>query len=290
MIGRNDLCFCGSGKKWKKCHFPKTPPVSHEDTLATEYYKKYKIILKNDEQIKGIKAACKVTASILKKICVHAQAGVTTNELNAYAEWLHKEAGVIAAPFHYGHPPFPKSICTSVNEVICHGIPNDIPLKEGDIMNVDVSCILNGYFGDCSSMVVVGKTTEERELVVTTAKECLTRAIAILKPGVLIKEIGNVICDYAESLGCSVVYQFVGHGIGLSFHEPPQILHSRNEMSIPLAPGMTFTIEPMINAGSPHAVIDPISGWIAKTVDGRASAQWEHTVLITENGHEILTL
>lgn len=288
-ISRNDPCFCGSGKKWKKCHFPKLPPGSSERSLADEYYKKYRIILKTPEQIEGIRQACKLTASILKKLVAASQVGVTTNQLNDLANKLHAEAKAIPAPLHYGSPPFPKSICTSVNEIICHGIPDDTPLKEGDIMNIDVSSILNGYYGDCSAMVVIGKTTPERELVVSVANECLTRAISILRPKILLHEIGDVIENYATSKGCSVVYQFVGHGVGLSFHEAPQILHSKNDTKIPLAPGMTFTIEPMINAGKPEAVIDPVTGWIARTVDGRASAQAEHTVLITETGHEILT-
>lgn len=290
MIGRNDNCWCGSGKKWKKCHFPQNPPINSQDKLSDYYLKNYKIILKSPEQIEGIRRACKLTAHILDQLCKMAQVGVTTNELNAYAEKLHKEAGAIAAPLHYGHPPFPKSICTSLNEVICHGIPDDTPLVEGDIMNIDVSVILDGYYGDCSRMVMIGPTTPERRLVFDTAYDCLYRSIQILKPGVLIHSIGDVIEDYAASQGCSVVNQFVGHGVGLAFHEPPQIPHHRNQIKIPLAAGMTFTIEPMINAGVREAVIDPSNQWVARTRDGRASAQWEHTVLITESGHEILTL
>lgn len=290
LLSRNDPCFCGSGKKWKKCHFPKLPPEKMGSAIADEYYKKYRIILKTLEQIEGIRAACKLTASILKKLVDAAKEGVTTNQLNDLANKLHKDAGAIPAPLNYGSPPFPKSICTSVNEIICHGIPDDTPLKEGDIMNIDVSAYLNGYYGDCSAMVVIGKTSPERELVVTVAKECLMRAISILRPHVLLHEIGDVIDGFASSKGCSVVYQFVGHGVGISFHEAPQILHSKNDLKIPLAPGMTFTIEPMINAGKPEAIIDPSNGWIARTIDGKASAQWEHTVLITETGHEILTL
>ncbi len=290
MIGRNDPCWCGSGKKWKKCHYPSEPPVSEKERLVNTYLKQYQIILKTPEQIKGIKRACHLAASILDATCKKAQAGVTTNELDAFAVQLHKEAGAQAAPYHYGHPPFPKSICTSLNEVICHGIPDDVPLKEGDIMNIDVSVILDGYYGDCSRMVKIGNVTEERQLVYEVSSECLARSIAILKPGVLLHEIGDVIEDYAASRGCSVVNQFVGHGVGLQFHEPPQVPHHRNHLKIPLAAGMTFTIEPMINAGVREAVIDPITQWIATTRDGKASAQWEHTVLITETGHEILTL
>ncbi|MFZ0564895.1 MAG: methionyl aminopeptidase [Chlamydiales bacterium] len=289
-MGRNDPCWCASGKKWKKCHYPHVEPLAESEMLAQKYFKQYKIILKTPEQIEKIRAACLLAAQILDKTCEMAKAGVTTNELNEFAEKLHREAGAIAAPLHYGHPPFPKSICTSLNEVICHGFPSDTPLQEGDIMNIDVSVILDGYYGDCSRMVKIGNVSFERGLVCDVAYECLQKAIGILKPGVLLYEIGDAIEDYAASKNCSVVNQFVGHGVGLAFHEPPQVPHHRNHIKIPLAPGMTFTIEPMINAGVREAIIDPENHWEARTRDGRASAQWEHTILITETGHEILTL
>lgn len=289
MISRNDDCWCGSGNKWKKCHFPDTGPKANT-ALAQQYLKKYGIILKTPEQIAGIRRACQLAASILDQTCRMAKAGVTTNELNAFAHKLHVEAGAIPAPLGYGLPPYPKSICTSLNDVICHGIPDDIPLKEGDFLNIDVSCILDGYYGDCSKMVAIGKLDEEKQRVMETAYECLMRSIAILKPGVMIYEIGNVIETYAASRKCSVVNQFVGHGVGLEFHEPPQVPHHLNNLKIPLAAGMTFTIEPMINGGVRTGHIDPHDQWTARTNDGKPSAQWEHTILITENGHEILTL
>lgn len=289
MIGRNDFCWCGSGKKWKKCHYPnagesKTPPELKQHDLA-----RHGIILKNKEQIAGIRSAGALAASILEKLCDHAKAGVTTLELDQMAAKLHKEAGAIAAPLNYGQPPFPKNICTSINEVICHGIPEKRALLEGDIVNIDVTCIYKGYYGDCSKMVVIGNTSAERQLVVDVAYECLMRSIAVLKPGLPISAIGEAIESYATSKGCSVVNQFVGHGVGVEFHEGPQIPHYRNRLSIPLTPGMTFTIEPMINAGVREAVIDPSDQWTASTQDGKASAQWEHTLLITEEGYEILT-
>lgn len=290
MIGRNDPCWCGSGKKWKKCHYPKEPPLSEARKRAEHYLKNYHIILKTPEQIEGIKRACKLAAYILDELCKKAKAGVTTNELDDFAVQLHKEANAVAAPYHYGSPPFPKSICTSLNDVICHGIPNDTPLKEGDIMNIDVSVILDGYYGDCSRMVKVGEISEDKQLVYDVSRECLQRAIEVVKPGVMLCKIADEIEDYAASKGCSVVHQFVGHGVGLDFHEPPQVPHHRNRIQIPLVPGMTFTIEPMINAGVAEAVIDPITQWIARTQDGKPSAQWEHTLLVTDEGHEILTL
>lgn len=289
MIGRNDLCWCGSGKKWKKCHFPMLGQTKPVKTVNDAVYKKLGIILKSPEQIEGIRTSCQLAAKILDAICLKAKAGVTTQELNEFAAQLHQEAGAIAAPLHYGNPPFPKSICTSLNEVICHGIPDARPLQEGDILNIDVTCILKGYYGDCSRMVTIGNVSAEKQLVVNVAYESLMRSIAILKPGLPIMKIGETIEAYATSRGCSVVNQFVGHGVGVQFHEGPQIPHSRNRIDIPLAPGMTFTIEPMINAGVREAVIDPSDGWTARTKDGKPSAQWEHTLLITEAGHEILT-
>ncbi|MDF2550342.1 MAG: map1 [Chlamydiales bacterium] len=287
MIGRNDDCFCGSGKKWKKCHFPHVSATPK--SLFEEYQRKYQIMLKTDAEIAKIRQAGHLAAEILDQTCRMAKAGVTTNELNAYAHELHLKAGAIPACLKYGYPPFPKSICTSLNEVICHGIPDDRPLQDGDILNIDVTAILDGYYGDCSKMVHIGSISPEKKLVSDVAYECLMRSIATLKPGVPIYQIGNEIESYATAKGCSVVYQFVAHGVGKKFHEAPQISHAVNRMAIPLAPGMTFTIEPMINLGQPEAVIDKKDRWTARTIDLLPSAQWEHTLLITEDGYEILT-
>jgi len=288
MISRNDACWCGSGKKWKKCHYPDKGSAGGNELAAT-YQKRYGILLKNEEQIHGIRRACKLAAHILNEVCKIAKAGTTTQELDDLASELHIKANAKPAPYQYGDPPYPKTICTSLNEVICHGIPNDIPLVEGDILNIDVTSILDGYYGDCSRMVVVGKVSEEKKKVVDVSYECMMRSIQICKPGTLLSEIGKTIEDFASSKGCSVVNQFVGHGVGVQFHEPPQVQHAYNDAHIPLAPGMTITIEPMINAGVRDGVIDPSNGWEARTVDGKPSAQWEHTILITESSYEILT-
>ncbi|MEI8365246.1 MAG: methionyl aminopeptidase [Parachlamydiaceae bacterium] len=291
MISRNEPCWCGSGKKWKHCHFPKegTIHVPSTEDIKSQYFRKYHIRLKTEEEIEGIRRACKLTSEILDKTCAMAKEGVTTQELNDYAHQLHLEAGATPAPFHYGEPPFPKSICTSINEVICHGIPGPTTLSEGDIVNIDLSCLLNGYYGDCSRMVTIGTVSPERQLVVDVSYECLMKAIEKLKPGVPLSIIGETIESHADKRGCSVVYQFVAHGVGIEFHEGPQIPHHRNSNNIILVPGMTFTIEPMINAGVADAVIDRQDKWTARTRDGKASGQWEHTVLITDTGHEILT-
>lgn len=290
MIGRNDLCWCGSNKKWKKCHFPKEDQGSQLGRLKREYLRDFEIILKDEAQIQKIRDACRLSSSILESLCSAAKEGVSTLELNQLANELHKKAGAIPASLDYGHPPYPASVCISLNEVICHGIPDaKTILKEGDILNIDVASILDGYYGDCSKMVVIGKTTPEKQNVVDTAYQCLMDSIAILKPGVLVSEIGTVIETVARSRGCSVVHQFVGHGVGVEFHEGPQVPHCKNRMDIPLVPGMTFTIEPMINVGKAEAIIDKKDQWTARTIDGKASAQYEHTILITESGHEILT-
>lgn len=293
MNGRNDPCWCGSGEKWKKCHFPHKSPATTrlmpKLDLKKEYLQKYHILIKNEKQIEGIRASSRLASHILEETCKMAKAGVTTLELNDFAHRLHLEAGALPAPLGYGSPPFPKSICTSLNEVICHGIPNEVPLREGDIMNIDVTTILHGYYGDCSRMVTIGNISPEKQLVVDVSYESLMRAIAILKPGIPVMQIGEVIESYATSMGCSVVNQFVAHGVGVDFHEGPQVAHHRNHNKILLVPGMTFTIEPMINAGVREAVIDPLDKWTARTKDNRASGQWEHTVLITPDGHEVLT-
>jgi methionyl aminopeptidase len=288
MIERNDPCWCGSGSKWKKCHYPHLPS-SNLSSLALHYLKKYNIILKTPHQIEGVRSACKLTARILDQLCLAAKEGVTTLELDELSSKLHKQAGAIPAPLGYGDPPYPKTICTSLNEVICHGIPDTRPLQNGDIVNIDVSTILDGYFGDCSRMVLIGDVSVEKRLVSTVSLECLHRSIAICKPNVPMSRIGQVIEDYASSMGCSVVNQFVGHGVGLEFHEPPEVAHHYNANHTPMAPGMIFTIEPMINAGVRSGVIDPQDEWTVRTKDGKPSAQWEHTVLITETGHEVLT-
>jgi len=287
MITRNDSCWCGSGRKWKKCHYPRLPggPL-----LARQYLIDYGIVLKTPEQIAKIKTACQVTAQILDQLCQRAQEGVTTLELDELSSALHKEAGAIPAPLGYGSPPYPKTICTSLNEVICHGIPDKRPLQEGDIVNIDVSCIVDGFFGDCSRMVAIGKISEEKERVMNISLQCLNLSIQMCKPGNEVWQIGKTIEDYARAHRCSVVNQFVGHGVGIAFHEPPEIPHHYNDLRIPFAPGMIFTIEPMINAGVREGVLDPADNWTVRTKDGKASAQWEHTLLITETGYEILTL
>jgi methionyl aminopeptidase len=290
MINRNDPCWCGSEQKWKKCHYPLKAPSTSKEALRSQYKKQYGIILKTEAQIEGIRKACKLTALMLREVCALAKEGVTTLALDQFIRNRCEEENVIPACLHYGDPPFPGAICTSLNEVICHGIPNHTPLKKGDIMNIDISLIVDGYYGDCSAMVCIGEINDDKKRAVDASLEALTQSIAILKPGVFIYEIGDIIEKVAKKYGCSVVNQFVAHGVGIEFHEAPQIPHHYNRLAIPLVPGMTFTIEPMINAGVREGWIDPKDGWTARTIDNKPSAQWEHTLLITEDGHEILTV
>lgn len=282
---RNLPCWCGSSKKWKNCHYPERPS---QQQAAAAIARAHRILLKTPEQIVGIRRACEVTALILDELCRQTRIGVTTNELDRLAEELHRKHHARAAPLGYGNPPWPKHICTSLNEVICHGRPDDRPLEAGDILNIDVSCIVDGYFGDASRMVCLGNVSPQKALVTQVSLESLNRAIECCGPGVPLSKIGDVIEETAAHYGCSVVNQFVGHGVGLRFHEPPEIAHHKNRCNIPMLPGMTFTIEPMINAGKREAVIAE-DQWTALTVDGLPSAQWEHTLLITPSGVEILT-
>ncbi len=291
MIGRNDPCWCNSGKKWKKCHFPAPPERSHESfaVQSKTYAKKWGILLKTPEQIEKIRRANLLAAALLDEVCEKAIEGATTGQLNDISHKLILKAGAVPASLNYGFPPFPKSICTSLNDVICHGIPDETVLKEGDILNVDLAVILDGYFGDCSKMIAIGKVSKEKKRVFDTSLACLKGAAKILRPGLLICEIGNKISNIAEQQGCGVVKHFVGHGVGIKYHEPPQVPHCRNAIRIPLVAGMTFTIEPMINGGTADLYIDEHDKWTAKTQDGQPSAQWEWTFLITEEGSEILT-
>ena len=290
MIGRNDDCWCGSGKKWKKCHFPHAQGIDEPfDVLSRRYLKQWGIILKTPAQIAGIRRASHLAAHILDEVAVLAKEGVTTNYLNDVAHKKIIDAGAVPASLGYGRPPFPKSICTSLNEVICHGIPNDTPLRRGDSLNIDLAVILDGYFGDCGKMVAIGPVTPDKKLVFDVSLAGLKAAAAILRPGLLLSKIGDVISDIAEKAGCSVVTQFVGHGVGVRYHEPPHVPHCRNDVDIPLVPNMTFTIEPMINFGGIDMVVDPVDRWTARTADGTPSAQWEYAFLITNDGAEILT-
>lgn len=247
------------------------------------------IIIKTAEQIEGIRQSSQLAGKALIIIEEYVKEGVSTEKLNNIIHEYIQDHGAIPATL--GYSGYPKSCCISLNEVVCHGIPSpDIILKEGDILNIDVTTILNGYYGDTSKMYRVGEVSEKADKIIRTAKHCLDLGINQVRPGNQFGNIGFVIGRYAKAQHYSVVYEFCGHGVGVDFHEAPQVDHSARRNSGPLMlPGMTFTIEPMINEGKPTTRVDKQDGWTARTSDGKLSAQFEHTVLITETGFEVLT-
>lgn len=247
------------------------------------------ISIKSPSEIDTMRQACRLAARTLKMAGALVKPGISTEDINEAVHDYTIKAGAIPAPLNYHG--FPKSVCTSVNEVICHGIPSRKEiLKEGDIINIDVTTILDGFHGDTSRTFFVGKVSPEAKKLVEVTWECLLRGIAVVRPGARVRDIGNVIQDYAEGFDYGVVREYVGHGVGRIFHEPPQIPHYRAKGANPrLRPGMTFTIEPMINLGTYESVLDPVDGWTVRTADRKLSAQFEHTVLVTDDGHEVLT-
>lgn len=249
------------------------------------------IVIKNAEEIEKMRIAGRLAAELLDYITPFVKVGTTTEEINRLChDYQVNVQHTIPAPLNYGQPPFPKSICTSVNHVICHGIPDDKPLKNGDIVNIDVTVIKDGFHGDSSRMYCVGEVSPIARRLVEITHECMMIGIRAVRPGVRLGDIGYLIQQYAESNGYSVVREFCGHGVGRLFHEEPQVLHyGQKGTGVELKPGMIFTIEPMINQGKRHLRILG-DGWTAVTKDRSLSAQWEHEVLVTENGYEILTV
>lgn len=244
--------------------------------------------IKTPDEIGKMRTAGRLAAEVLRMIGPHVQPGVTTDHLNQIChDYIVNEQKATPAPLNYRG--FPKSICTSVNHVICHGIPGDKTLKDGDIINIDVTVIKDGYHGDTSKMYYAGAPNPRGKWVSEVAQEAMRRGIAIVKPGVRLGDIGHTIQSWVESQSCSVVREYCGHGIGRRFHEDPQVLHyGRPGTGLEIQPGMTFTIEPMVNAGKQHTRL-LADGWTVVTRDRSLSAQWEHTILVTEDGHDVLT-
>lgn len=286
-LNRNDLCWCGSNIKYKKCHIDfdnKLNTLKDKGFITPERY-----LIKNIEEIEGVRKSGEINTSILDMIENNIKVGMSTEEINTLVHDFTLSKGAIPAPLNF--EGFPKSVCTSINDEICHGIPSEnIFLKDGDIINIDVSTIYNGYFSDASRMYIVGNASENAKKLVKVAKECLLKGIEAVKPFGFLDDIGFAVQKHAEENGYSVVREFGGHGIGIEFHEEPFVPHFGNKgEGMILVPGMIFTIEPMVNEGSLEAVIDEENGWTVYTEDGSLSAQWEHTVLVTDNGVEILT-
>ena len=285
---RNDECWCGSGLKYKKCHLEFDEKINFLRSRGK--ITPLKRMIKNAKQIEGIRKAAEINSGLLDLAEENIKEGMTTEEINKMVHKYTIDHGAIPADLNY--EGFPKSVCISINDEVCHGIPStDRILKDGDIVNVDATTNLNGYFADASRMFMIGNVSEENKKLVQVTKECLEKAISIIKPfETTLGDIGAVIAEHAKNNHYTVVREFCGHGVGLAIHEDPTVLHyGKRGTGMVLVPGMVFTIEPMINAGDRKIFIDKKSGWIVKTKDGSYSAQWEHTLLVTNDGVEIIS-
>jgi methionyl aminopeptidase len=285
-FGRNDLCWCGSGQKYKKCHCP------IDEQIEIYRFEGYKVphqkLLKTKKQIEGIRESGKINIALLDYIGNYVVDGVSTEELDGLIFKKTKELGGIPADLHY--EGYPKSTCISINDVVCHGIPSErVFLRNGDIVNIDVSTIYKGFFSDSSRMFCIGSVSANNQKLVNIAKECVELGIQQVKPWGFLGDIGQAVNDHAKKNGYSVVKEIGGHGIGLQFHEEPWVGYvAKQRTGMLLVPGLVFTIEPMINMGKSDIVTDTSDDWTIYTADGKPSAQWEKTVLVTEAGHEVL--
>lgn len=286
-IGRNDPCWCGSGRKYKTCHQmfdEKIEKLKSEGSIVPP-----KKIIKTPEMIKGMKESAKINIAVLDYVAEHIREGMATEEIDRMVYERTTAMGGVPAPLHY--QGFPKSVCTSVNEQVCHGIPSEEDiLKEGDIVNVDCSTILNGYFSDSSRMFCIGEVTKEKRRLVEVTKECVRKGLEQVKPWGFLGDMGQAVHDHAYGNGYTVVREIGGHGIGLEFHEEPWVgYNSKAGTEMVMVPGMVFTIEPMVNMGKADIYVDDANEWTVYTRDGKPSAQWEVMVLVTEDGYEILS-
>ena len=286
MIDRNSPCWCGSGRKYKKCHYDfdeKLMAYEHRGCIVPEHN-----MIKTPEQIEKIKASAQVNIAVLDYVAEHIKEGVTTEDID---RWVYEETtrrGAIPAPLNY--EGFPKSVCTSIDEVVCHGIPDPKRvLKNGDIINVDCSTILNGYYSDSSRMFCIGDVSPEKKRLVEIARQSLEVGLKEVKPWNFLGDMGSAIHDFVRENGYSVVREIGGHGIGLEFHEEPWVSYvSEKGTEMLMVPGMMFTIEPMINMGKPDVFVDEDDDWTVYTEDGLPSAQWEIQVLVTEVIYQVL--
>ncbi|MGI6071846.1 MAG: methionyl aminopeptidase [Lachnospiraceae bacterium] len=285
-IGRNDPCWCGSGRKYKMCHNDFDNKLRRLAMAGHEV--PGRDIIKTDADIEGIKASAKINITVLDEIAKVIGPGMATIEIDDLVNQITYDMGGIPADLNY--EGYPKSVCTSINEVICHGIPSaDEYLEEGDIVNVDCSTILNGYFSDSSRMFCIGEVSPEKKKLVDVTKECVGMGLEMVKPWNFLGDMGDVINRHAMKHGYQVVRDIGGHGIGKAFHEEPWVSYvSTPGTEMVMAPGMVFTIEPMINMGTYRFTTDKENGWTVRTLDGLPSAQWEIQVLVTEDGHEVL--
>lgn len=284
--GRNDLCWCNSGKKYKHCHEDfdiRRMAESDKGHMVPDHS-----IIKTPEQIEKIKESCKINIAVLDYVSEHIKEGITTAQIDLWVNEETTRMGGIPAPL--GYSGFPKSVCTSINDQVCHGIPSEsVVLKNGDIINVDVSTIYNGYYSDSSRMYCIGEVSEEKKKLVDVTKKCVELGLAEVKPWGFLGDMAQAISDYAEENGYTVVREIGGHGVGLEFHEEPWVGYvGQRGTDMMMAPGMIFTIEPMINMGGCEILVDEEDEWTVTTADGKPSAQWEIMVLVTEEGYEVL--
>lgn len=284
--GRNDPCWCGSGKKYKKCHIDFDEKI--EEFEGAGHVVPSHEILKNAEQIEKIKESARINIAVLDYVAEHIKAGISTAEIDKWVYDITTKMGGVPAPLNF--EGFPKSVCTSINNEVCHGIPSeDVIIKDGDIINVDVSTNLNGYFSDSSRMFCIGNVSEENRKLVEETKNAVYEGLKQVKPWGFLGDMGQAVNDYVKSKGYSVVREVGGHGIGLEFHEDPWVSYiSKKGTEMLMVPGMIFTIEPMVNAGKPDIFVDEDNGWTIYTEDNSMSAQWEIQVLVTEDGYEII--
>ena len=284
--GRNDPCWCGSGKKYKKCHIDFDEKI--EEFEGAGHIVPSHEILKNAEQIEKIKESAKINIAVLDYVAEHIKAGISTAEIDKWVYDITTKMGGVPAPLNF--EGFPKSVCTSINNEVCHGIPSeDVIIKDGDIINVDVSTNLNGYFSDSSRMFCIGNVSEENRRLVEETKNAVYEGLKQVKPWGFLGDMGQAVNDYVKSKGYSVVREVGGHGIGLEFHEDPWVSYiSKKGTEMLMVPGMIFNIEPMVNAGKPDIFVDEDNGWTIYTEENSMSAQWEMQVLVTEDGYEII--
>lgn len=289
MRNRNEICWCGSGRKYKKCHMEFDEKLSsiRFDEMKGQVPPPRKII-KNDADIEAIQKSGAINDAALDLVAAHIRPGIDTETLNRLAHQFIVDHGAVPACLNYHG--YPKSICISVNDVVCHGIPSkETVLKDGDIVNVDVTTILDGYYADASRMFMIGKVDPEAERLTMVARECMEKGIEAIRPWGFLGDVGAAIEAHARANGYSVVTDLGGHGVGKAFHEEPFVLHvGEKDTGMLLAPGMVFTVEPMINAGKYKVYTDKKDKWTVYTKDHSLSAQWEKTVLVTETGTRIL--
>ena len=285
--GRNDPCWCGSGRKYKKCHWATDERLQELFERGEEV--PHRSLLKTAADVEGIRASAEVNVGVLDLVAERIAPGVTTAVVD---RWIHDyTVGHGAVPADLGYEGYPKSVCTSVNDEVCHGIPSeDVVLAEGDIVNVDCSTILDGYFSDSSRMFCVGEVSPERRRLVEVTREAMLAGVDAVRPWGHMGDVAHAVQEVVEGAGYNVVREFGGHGIGLEFHEEPFVgFVGEPGTGVVLVPGMCFTIEPMVNAGAKEIDLSDENGWTVRTADGSDSAQWEVQVLVTETGCEVLS-